>query len=296
MSLAIGDAAADSRLRGIALMVAANVLFTGLDTIAKLLGGSIDPMQLAWFRYAVNLVIVLVLMRAWIRPELFDMRRPGLQVLRGLALLGSTVFNFAALRHLQLAEVAAINFAGPMFITALAGPLLGEAIGWRRWGAVGVGFLGMLVVIRPGLGVMHWEALFSVAAVICYAFYVILTRYLGKRATASGLLINGAVVGTVALLPALPPVWQTPTEPVVWAGLVALGALGALGHLLLIRAHMYAPATLLAPFTYLQIVWMTISGLLVFGDRPDAWTFVGASIIIASGLYILHRERLRGHA
>lgn len=282
----------DTRLHGIALMVLTNVVFAGLDTTAKLLGAVVDPLQIAWFRYAVNLVLALVVLRAWLRPTLFDTRHPMLQLVRGLCLLGSTVFNFAALRYLQLAEVASINFAGPLFITALAGPLLGEKIGPRRWGAVVVGFIGMLVVIRPGLGGLQPAALLSVASILCYALYSILTRHLGRSETAEGLLLHGAIVGTVVLLPALPPVWETPTSPVIWVGLFAVGVLGALGHVLLIRAHKMAPASLLAPFTYLQIIWLTLSGYLVFDQMPDVWTLYGALIIIASGLYILHRERI----
>lgn len=287
-----GNALASMRLRGIAWMVAANVAFTALDTVAKILGQSIDPLQVAWFRYATNLVLVLFVLRAWGRPYLFDTSKPLLQLIRGLCLLGSTVFNFVALRYLQLAEVAAIAFAGPLFITALAGPLLGEKIGWRRWGAVGVGFVGMLVVIRPGIGGMHWAALFSVASVTCYAFYVILTRHLGRTETSEGLVLHGAVVGTVVLMPMLPPAWETPTSGWIWLALIATGFLGGLGHFMLIQAYKRAPATVIAPFTYMQIVWMVIAGYLVFGDKPDVWTLYGAGIIISSGLYILHRERV----
>lgn len=282
----------DTRLHGIALMIATNVVFAALDTTAKLLGEFIDPLQIAWFRYAVNLVLALVVMRAWLRPTLFDTRHPVLQILRGLCLLGSTAFNFAALRYLQLAEVASINFAGPLFITALAGPMLGEKIGWRRWIAVFVGFVGMMVVIRPGLGGLQPAALLSVCGILCYALYSILTRLLSRTETSEGLLLHGAIVGTVVLLPTLPPVWHTPSEPMIWVGLVALGVLGAFGHFLLIRAHKLAPASLLAPFTYLQIIWLTLSGYLVFDQMPDIWTLYGALIIIGSGLYILHRERL----
>ena len=293
MSLVVGgDALAAMRMRGIAWMIGANVAFTGLDTLAKVLGQTVDPLQVSWFRYASNLVLMLFVLRAWRRPYLFDTSKPLLQFLRGMCLLGSTVFNFFALRYLQLAEAAAISFAGPLFITALAGPLLGEKIGWRRWGAVGVGFLGMLVVIRPGLGGMHWAAMFSVASVTCYAFYVILTRHLGHTETAEGLVLHGAIVGTVVLMPTLPPVWDTPTSLWLWAALLATGLLGGVGHFMLIQAYKRAPATVIAPFTYMQIVWMVIAGYLVFGDSPDVWTLYGAGIIISSGLYILHRERV----
>jgi len=293
MSLVAGGGAlSNMRLRGIAWMIAANIAFTILDTLAKVLGGTIDPMQVAWFRYATNLVLILFALRAWGRPYLFDTSKPLLQFVRGLCLLGSTVFNFVALRYLQLAEVAAIAFAGPLVITALAGPMLGEKIGWRRWAAVGVGFVGMLVVIRPGTGAMHWAVLFSIGSVTCYAFYVILTRHLGRTETAEGLALHGAVVGTVALMPLLPPVWETPTSGWIWLALGATGFLGGLGHFMLIQAYKRAPATVIAPFTYMQIIWMVIAGYVVFGDTPDMWTLYGAGIIILSGLYVLHHERL----
>ncbi len=281
------------RLRGIGLVVLTTLLFACLDATAKMLGNSLHPMEVAWFRYAVNVVLVIIVLRAWRQPELFGTRRPGLQLLRGLFLLGSTVFNFAALRYLQLVEAASIQFAGPLIVTALAGPLLGEKIGWRRWIAVVVGLCGVLVVIRPGLGGMHWAAGLSLCSTLCYALYLISTRHLGRTESAEGMLLLSASVGMIALTPMMPPIWQMPSSATVWLMLVALGVFGGVGHFLLIHAHKLAPASTLAPFGYTQILWMTTLGYLVFGDLPDVWTAVGGAIIVGSGLYTLHRERLR---
>lgn len=281
------------RLRGIGLVILTTMLFACLDATAKMLGQSLPPMEVAWFRYAVNVVLVIIALRAWRQLELFGTRRPGLQLLRGLFLLGSTVFNFAALRYLQLVEAASIQFAGPLIVTALAGPLLGEPIGWRRWAAVAVGLFGVLVVIRPGLGGMHWAALLSLSSTFCYSMYIILTRHLGRSESAEGMLLLSAVVGMAALTPLMPPIWQTPSSVSVWVMLVALGMFGGIGHFLLIHAHKLAPASLLAPFGYTQILWMTTLGYLVFGNLPDIWVAVGGSIIVGSGLYTLHRERVR---
>lgn len=283
----------DLRLRGIGLVLLTMMLFAGLDATAKQLGSSLPAMEVAWFRYAINVVCVVVVLRAWRQPELFGTRRPLLQVLRGLFLMGSTVFNFAALHYLQLVETASIQFAGPLIVTALAGPLLGEQIGWRRWMAVVVGLFGVLVVIRPGLGGMHWAALLSLTSTLCYALYLIMTRHLGRTESAEGMLLLSAVVGMVALTPMMPPIWHMPSSLEVWIMLAALGVFGGVGHFMLIHAHKYAPASALAPFSYTQILWMTTLGFVVFDDLPDMWTVVGGAIIVGSGLYTLHRERLR---
>jgi len=283
----------DPRLIGIGLALVATLLFSGLDTTAKVLGQSLPPLEVAWFRYAINVLFVVLMLRPWRRPELFGTRRPALQILRGLFLMGSTVLNFAALRYLQLTEAASIQFAGPLIVTALAGPLLGERIGWRRWAAVVVGLLGVLVVIRPGLGGMHWAAFLSLGSTSCYALYLIMTRHLGRTESAEGMLLISAVVGMAAITPLLPPVWQTPSGATVWVMLAGLGLFGGIAHFLLIHAHKLTPASTLAPFSYTLILWMTALGYIVFGDLPDVWTVVGGAIIVASGLYTLHRERLR---
>jgi drug/metabolite transporter (DMT)-like permease len=220
--------------------------------------------------------------------------RPGLQALRSALLLGSTIGNFTAVRYLQLDQAVAIVFSTPFFVAALSGPLLGEWVRWRRWAAIIVGFIGVLVVTRPGAGGIHPAALFSVGSALCYALYSIMTRILARTDSNETTLFYSNLVGALAMTPVVWFVWVTPTEPLVIALMVAAGALGSFGHYLLIAGHRLAPAALLSPFIYTELIWVIILGFLVFGDVPNRWTLAGAAIVVASGLYILHRERARG--
>jgi drug/metabolite transporter (DMT)-like permease len=221
--------------------------------------------------------------------------RPWLQIGRSVLLLGSTVGNFAALRYLQLDEAIALVFSTPFFVAALSGPILGEWVRWRRWTAIAVGFVGVLVVTRPGSGTFQPAALLSLGAALCYALYSISTRVLARTDSNETTLFYSNIVGALALLPVVPFVWTTPTDPLVIALMVATGALGSFGHYLLIAAHRHAPAAVLSPFIYTEIVLVILLGFLVFGDLPNRWTIVGSAIVVASGLYLIHREaKLRG--
>ncbi|MEO9529207.1 DMT family transporter [Roseibium sp.] len=288
-----GTAAVAAPLAGIGLIVLACLSFSILDAIAKYLSASLPTLQIAWMRFVSHLLLALVLFQVWKKPSLLKTRRPFLQIVRAFCLLGTTVFNFLAVRHLQLAETMAIMFAGPFVITALAGPLLGEWAGLRRWVAIIVGFIGVLVVTQPGLGGMHWAAIYSVGAMTFYAFYAILTRQLTATDGSAGMLIISGLVASLAMAPFGISVWQTPPDILSWVLLLATGALGAGGHYLFIMAHRIAPAPVLAPFIYIQIVWMIALGFLVFGDVPTTTTVIGAAIVVASGLYILYRERVK---
>ncbi len=289
-----GTAAVAAPLAGIGLIVLACLSFSILDAIAKYLSASLPTLQIAWMRFVSHVLLALVLFQVWKKPSLLKTRRPFLQIVRAFCLLGTTVFNFLAVRHLQLAETMAIMFAGPFVITALAGPLLGEWAGLRRWVAIIVGFIGVLVVTQPGLGGMHWAAIYSVGAMTFYAFYAILTRQLTATDGSAGMLIISGLVASLAMAPFGISVWQTPPDILSWVLLLATGALGAGGHYLFIMAHRIAPAPVLAPFIYIQIVWMIALGFLVFGDVPTTTTVIGAAIVVASGLYILYRERVKG--
>jgi drug/metabolite transporter (DMT)-like permease len=216
-----------------------------------------------------------------------------MQIGRSVLLLASTLCNFVALRYLQLDQALALSFSTPFFVAALSGPILGEWVRWRRWTAIGVGFLGVLVVIRPGTGSIHPAAALSLSAALCYALYAITTRILARTDSNLTTLFYSNVVGALALIPVLPFVWTTPHDPLIIGLMFAAGALGAFGHYLLIAAHRLAPAAVLSPFIYTEIVLVIILGLVVFGDLPNRWTLAGASIVIASGLYMLHRERIR---
>jgi drug/metabolite transporter (DMT)-like permease len=290
----LSDAAHEKRrqrLTGIAMMCGAVALFAALDAIAKYLGRHMDPMQVTGMRCFFGFLVALIIFNPLTRPELLKTKQPGLQFVRGLFLVSTTIFNFLAFFYLQLDEALSIMFATPFLVAIAAGPLLGEWVGWRRWTAIGVGFLGVLVVIRPGLGGgMQWAALLSVAAAIFYAAYGITTRMVSRTDPSDTTLFFGNLVGVAVMLPVLPFVWTTPSLTDL-AMLAAVGALGSAGHFLLIAAHRRAPASVLSPFIYTQLIWASTLGFLVFGDIPTQWTLVGGAIVVASGLYLIHRER-----
>jgi drug/metabolite transporter (DMT)-like permease len=279
------------RLTGIALMCGAIACFALLDATAKFLSLHMSTLEVAWARYTGAFLFPFMLSNPWTRPGLTVTPRPGLQIGRSVLLLGSTLCNFAALRYLQLDEAQALTFSTPFFIVALSGPILGEWVRWRRWTAIAVGFAGVLVVTRPGAGSFHPAALLSLMAAMFYALYAITTRMLARTDSNATTLFYSNIVGAVVLLPVLPLVWTTPTDPLVIALMVGAGAIGSFGHYLLIAAHRLAPAAVLAPFIYTGIVSAIALGFLVFGNLPNRWTLAGAAIVIASGLYIFHRER-----
>lgn len=280
-----------ARLVGVGLMCAALVCFAALDTTAKWLSGYMSTLEVVWARYASHFFLSLLVVNPWTTPGLFTTQRPWLQIGRSALLFGSTVFNFIALRYLQLDQTATISFTTPFFIALLAGPLLGEWIRWRRWLAIIVGFCGVLLIARPGMGGIHPAAVFSVLSMMCYAGYIISTRFLAGYDTTATTVFYSALVGFVAASAPLPAVWEMPREPLVIGAMIAVGALGWIGHLFLILAHRYAPAPILAPYIYTQLIWYAAGGFLVFGDVPSVYTLAGAAIVIASGLYLLYRER-----
>jgi drug/metabolite transporter (DMT)-like permease len=237
---------------------------------------------------------VLILFRGWNNRAMFSVKSLPRQILRGLFLFGSTIFNFAALKSLQLAETMSIYFFAPMVITALAGPLLGEWAGWRRWMAIIAGFAGVLVITRPGVGSFELGHVYALCSTLSYCSYVIMTRHMAASETAESLIFYSALAPVVMMSPVVPYTVSAPAEPFHWVILISLGFFGGFGHWLLIKAYRQATTTALAPYPYLQMVWMIGLGYLVFGQLPDGWTLGGAAIIVASGLYIVHREhRLR---
>jgi drug/metabolite transporter (DMT)-like permease len=280
-----------ARLAGIGLMCAAVFCFALLDTTAKALIPHMDTLQVVWGRYASHFLLSLLFINPWTTPGLLKTKRPWLQIGRSALLLLSTAFNFFALRYLQLDQTSAIGFTMPFFVALCAGPMLGEWIGPRRWIAILLGFAGILLVARPGAGGIHPAAAFSVLSALCYALYSLSTRVLAAYDSTATTVFYSALVGMLVTTVPLPLVWTTPANPWLIAGMIATGASGWIGHLFLTMAHRRAPAPILAPFMYTQIVWMIAAGFLVFGDAPNAWTLAGVAVVIASGLYLLYREK-----
>jgi drug/metabolite transporter (DMT)-like permease len=282
--------------KAIGLFMLALICFCFLDVIAKWLNPRIGVLETTWARYVASVACVSLVLNPWTSPGLGRTSRPWLQFWRSLMLFGSTMCNFLALRHLQLAEAMSIMFLAPLVIALAAGPLMGEWVGPRRLVAIGVGFLGVLIVARPGLGGLHFSAWWSFAAVLCNSGYVLLTRALAAHDSSNTTMFYSGFAGVILLTPLMPLFWVWPESGFVWAMMLLVGALGALGHWFFILAFRRAPAPMLAPYGYAQIVLMVALGWLVFGDVPDRWTLLGAGVVIASGLYLLHRERVTGRA
>ena len=282
-------------MSAIAYMLAVGLLFSFLDTSAKyLVLSGLEAPFVSWMRFLEHAVLALILFRAWRTPAMFRVVNLPAQILRGAFLFGSTIFNFLALGTLQLAETTSISFFSPMLITALAGPLLGEWAGWRRWLAIAAGLVGVLVITRPGFGAFELGHVYALGSMFSYSFYVIMTRRMGARETAESMIFYSALAPVVLMAPVVPYTASAPPDLFHWLILLSLGFYGGFGHWLLIRAYKIATTSALAPYPYMQMIWMIFFGYIVFDQFPDRWTLAGAVIIVASGLYIVHREhRLR---
>lgn len=287
--------AADRTRQGIAVLLIGIVLFSLLDVVSKLLGQRMAVTQILWIRFLGFVPIALLM--AW-RPGkgiAWRSGRPGLQLVRSLLLVIEMGMFVWAFKTLPLADVQAVAACTPLLVVALSVLFLGERVGWRRWAAVGLGFLGMLLIVRPGFQEVGIGTLVVLGAAVLFAIYQIQLRIVGRvdAATTSGLW--SAVVGAVAMSLVAPFDW-TPPDTTGWILLAAAALLGALGHTIYSRAFVLAPASVLQPFNYLMLVFATLFGWLIFGDLPDAWTVAGALLIVAGGLYALHRERVRSAA
>lgn len=280
------------RLIAIGLICAAFVCFSLLDTTAKWLSTRIGVIETTWVRYISSFFIVSLLLNPWRNPRIAETRRPWIQAFRSLALFAATVLNFFALKYLQLAETVTIVFLQPMLVALLAGPILGEWVGPRRLIAIGIGFLGVILVTKPGMGGIHWAAAFSFAGVGAYVAYALLTRILADEDPPETTMFYSAAAGIICLSPIVPFTWHAVPDLKIIVLMLLTGFWGALGHWLLILANRHAPAAILAPFIYTQIIWMSALGYFVFGDVPDRWTILGGGIVTLSGLYLLHRERV----
>lgn len=277
-------------LTGILLMVAAVSLFPASDAMSKFLTADYHALQILWLRHVVQLGMVLAMLAAGRRWSLMRTRRAGLQLLRGVLTVTATLLFIMALKFVPLVDAVTILFAQSLFMVALSVPLLGERVGPHRWGAVIAGFAGVLVVMRPGLGVVHWAASLALVCALSNALYQIVTRRLAETDSAITTFFYVSAIGVVALAPTMPFVWKDVSEA-GWLWLLAAGLVGGLGHYLIIKAFDFAGASVLAPFNYAQIGAATLLGYFWFGDVPDRWTILGLAIVIGSGLYILHRER-----
>ena len=261
-----------------------------MDACAKLLGANYAISQIIFARNAIGILAILgfLMVRGSVLAPLRP-RRIGLLLLRTALNLGAAFLFFTGLRFLPLADAFTIAFAAPMFITALSVPLLGEHVGVRRWTAVIVGFVGVLVVMQPGTESFRPAALLPLGAALCYAITMLIGRKMTRHMTTSAIMFwpgLGAALATLALMPSQ---WQTPS-PFDLGLFVLMGVIGTLGMSLITQGYRYAPAAVIAPFDYSALLWAVILGWVIWRDVPGPNVWIGSAILIASGLYILHRE------
>jgi len=275
------------------LFLAAGVLLTTLDTTAKYLVRDHSVLLVVWARYVGQMLVVTPFARHRAGKDFWRTRHLRMQLLRSACLVAATACFFTGLRYLPLAEASAITFLAPMFIVILAQPLLGEKPTRVRWVAVALGFAGILVLLRPGSAVFHPAALLLIGTALFNALYQLLTRKVtGDSVHAT--LFYSALVGAVVSTLALP--LASSSAPITGFTLFLLlltGLLAGTGHWLITRAYLIAPASLLTPFTYVQMVWATMFGYFVFAQIPDRWSFAGMAIIVGSGVMLAFVERRR---
>ena len=285
---------ADRILRAILSILIATTCFSCLNAMSKTLTTAHYPViEVIWSRYFFAFVFMLAMFLPRSGRALFQIRRWDTQLLRGLLLFLSSYLYFHGIAHLPLATAAAISLSSPIIVTALSPRLLGEAVGPRRWAAVGVGFVGALIVVRPGHADFDWHVLLIVASTVCSAFYQIFSRRYGQTERPDASATVATIVGTVAAGPFLPFEWVTPAWGWDVVLFVGMGIMAGTGHYLLTIAYSQAPAAVVSPFNYTQLIGSAVLGYLVFHDLPDLWTWAGSAVIIASGLYIGYRERAR---
>jgi drug/metabolite transporter (DMT)-like permease len=274
-------------LRSIVQLLAALLHFVLLDATAKRLAAIYPVPMLVWSRYTLHFILMVLFLGPSLRLRLITTTRPSRQIFRALCLLAVTFFNIAALQMMPLAETTAILFAAPLLVTLMAGPFLGERIGALRWVAVFTGFAGVLLIARPGGGLVPEGVALALAGAVSYAVYQILTRQLSSTESPVTMLFYTAIVGTVVMTIMLPWIWGGPVPDLIDALLIAsLGIYGGTGHFLLIRAFRDAPASLLSPILYVQLIWATLIGWYGFGHFPDGWGLIGILTIGGAGIMI----------
>lgn len=271
-------------------MLAAMMVVPTMDGIAKYLSAYIPVLQIVWARYFFHLLIMLpVVLTRYGLPSLLP-KLIGWQILRAIFLLASTLLFFSALKEMPIADALAIIFVYPLVITAYSAFILKEAVGIRRTTAVILGFIGVLIIIRPGSGVFQWHSMLAVGAGLAYSGYLMITRKLSGSSPPLVTLMFGAIFGTLIMSATMPGVWVAPSSN-QWLWMVGIGVGAVIGHFLIVKACEYASAAVLAPYGYTEIIGATLIGYLAFGDFPDAWTLTGIAVVIFSGIYISIRER-----
>ena len=278
-------------MKAITFNLLAWVMLPIMDGFAKYLSADLPVLQITWARYFFTVVFTLPIMFFFFRENLVWTDKPKLQFIRGLILLTANIFFFYAISVISLAEALTLAFVAPLIVTAFSPIFLGEKVGFRRWSAVIIGFIGSMVVIRPGFVEINLASLAALGTGVMYGFYLIITRKLSSSDNPLLTLLLTGVVGAIIISFVMPFVWIKPTLN-QWSMMAAIGIFACVGHLFIILSLKYADASKLAPFSYFEIVTNIIIGYYFFSDFPDKWTFLGLFIIILSGIYISRRENI----
>ena len=279
-------------MKAIILNLSAWMVLPFMDTIAKYLSSELSFFQITWARYFFTVFWTLPFMFFFFRKNLRWSENPKLQILRGLTLFSANICFFYSISVISMAKALTLAFVAPLVTTAISPFFLKEKVGLRRWGAVLVGFIGCLVVIRPGFLEFNLATISAVVTGCFYGIYVVITRKLHSTDNPLLTLLLTGIVGAIIASFLVPVVWINPTF-IQWSWLAVMGIFACLGHILLILSLRYADASKLAPFGYFEIITNIILGYYFFSDFPDKWTFLGLSIIISSGIYIFRREMLK---
>jgi drug/metabolite transporter (DMT)-like permease len=278
-------------LRGIALLVGATVLFSMSDATAKYLTGSLPAVEIAWVRY---IVFTMLAAGVAVRSGRHGMRtrRPVWQILRGLGVVGSAVLFIASLASMPIAQATTVNFVSPLLITILSVPVLGERVSLGGWFAVLAGFVGVLIVARPGTSTFHPAVLLVLLSSLCWSGAMLITRRMARTERASATLLWTAGTGLVVLTVLLPFVFVVPSVTSVGLALV-IGIISSGGQWLTLLAYRRAPASVLAPLSYAQLIWSSTLGYLLFNSVPSRWTLLGGAIIACSGFYTVREAQMQ---
>jgi len=285
-------ARADHPFKGIALILLSTIFLGTSDATSKYLSSTLPSVEIAWIRFLVFAIIMVPAMVPG--TTIYSLRTTGvrLQLLRGTALLGSSLFFITGLRYLPIAEASATGFVSPLFVTALSIIFLAEQVGVRRWIATATGLFGVLIILRPGTSAFHVAAFLPIVSAFCWAVTLIMTRMMSGKEHASTIMTYSSIAGVAIMSALVPFAWVAPSWHDIMFGIL-VGVASTAGQWIVVLAFRYADASVLAPFSYTQLLWVSILGFLVFGEVPDTWTIVGAGFIVASGLYTAHRERVR---
>jgi drug/metabolite transporter (DMT)-like permease len=278
-------------MKAITFNLLAWVMLPIMDGFAKYLSSGLPVLQITWARYFFTVAFIFPIMFFFYRNQLKWSDKPKLQIVRGLILLIANICFFYSISVISLAKALTLAFVAPLIVTAFSPMFLGEKVGFRRWSAVVIGFVGSLVVIRPGFVEINLASLAALGTGIMYGFYLIITRKLSTSDNPLLTLLLTGVVGAVIITCVMPFVWVTPTIN-QWSMMAAIGVFACIGHLFLILSLKYADASKLAPFSYFEIITNIIIGYYFFSDFPDNWTFLGLFIIVLSGIYISRRQKL----